>query len=361
MRGIIMQGESVDDVHVVDGIEITGQLHAKQVRVEVRAASVCGSDLSLVKGKYYMPTPIIPGHEAAGIVSEVGAAVTGVEVGDHIAISTLNNCGSCPLCAVGQPTLCGTPGGLTQPYVYNNEPINQFANVSAFAQETVIEEVQAVRIPKEVPFEAASLIGCGVITGAGAVFNRAKVSFGDTVAVIGAGGVGLNVIQAAALSGARQIIVLDTAPAKESLAKTFGATDFIHVDGKDFDSVAAVKSLLPLGVDHTFEVVGIPALIQQSINMTRPGGNIVAVGVAELGASVEFVPFTAYQNKNIMYVRYGGARPHNDFPMIADLYLRGKFRLDELISHTAPLDGIGEAFASIEAGQGDVRTVLLPN
>lgn len=367
MRGIIMRGnDGVDTLDVVDDIEFaTTDLTPRQVRIDIRAAGVCGSDLSCTTGKYYMPVPLVPGHEAAGIVAEIGSAVTGCSVGDHVVLSTLGNCGLCAQCELGQPTLCSSFGkAMSQPFVQNGEPLFQFAKVSAFVEQTVVHESQAVPIPAEVPFEVAALIGCGVITGAGAVFNRAKVGFGDTVAVIGAGGVGLNVIQAAALSGARQIIAIDRAAEKEALATTFGATDFVHVDGDDFDSVAAVTQLAAGvgagGVDHTFEVVGHPALIPQAIAMTRPGGNIVAVGTPDLSAEVTYSPLALFQNKNLLGIRYGGARPRADFPMLADMYLRGRYKLDELVSTTASFDDIGAAFESIKSGR-DARTVLVPD
>jgi len=193
MRGIIMRGnDGLDTLDVVDDLEFaTADLEPRQVRIDIRAAGVCGSDVSCTTGKYYMPVPLVPGHEAAGVVAEIGSAVTGCAVGDHVVLSTLGNCGLCAQCESGAPTLCASFGrAMSQPFVHNGEPLYQFAKVSAFVEQTIVHESQAVPIPAEVPFEVAALIGCGVITGAGAVFNRAKVGFGDTVAVIGAGGVG---------------------------------------------------------------------------------------------------------------------------------------------------------------------------
>ena len=361
MRGIIQRGnDGAETLDVVDNLEFaTTDLGPRQVRVQVKAAGVCGSDLSCATGKYYMPTPMVGGHEAAGIVLEVGSAVTYCEVGDHVVLSTQNNCGHCRYCEMGEPTWCGDPGGgIAEPWTCDGEAIKQFAKVGAFAEQTIVGETQAVPIPKEVPWEAASLIGCGVITGAGAVFNRAQVSIGETVAVIGAGGVGLNVIQAAAISGARQIIAIDRVPEKEALATTFGATDFIHVDSDDFDSVKAVKSLCPDGVDYTFEVVGFPPLLQQAMNMTRPGGKIAAVGTPDLTATATYSPLSLFQNKDLLGIRYGGARPRADFPMIAQMYLNAKFKLDELVTRTDTFDGIGAAFEMIKTGK-EARTVLL--
>ena len=293
MQGLILEGTTEDSVRLSDAVDLVGDLAPRQVRVEIRAAGVCGSDLSCVHGKYYMPTPLIPGHEAAGVVVAIGSSVTYCEVGDHVILSTFDNCGHCDDCEGGNPGTCAVSmGGLRQPYAEGDQPLYNFANIGAFTQETIVSENQCVRIPKDMPLPAAALIGCGVMTGAGAVFNRAKVQMGDTVAVIGAGGVGLNVIQAARLVGASQIIAIDRQPAKEALALEFGATDFVLAEGDDFDGVAAVKSICGRGVHHAFEVAGQTGLLADAISMARPGGNVCAVGVPDLTATVTY-PFQA--------------------------------------------------------------------
>lgn len=360
MQGLILEGTTEDSVRLSNDIELVGDLAPRQVRVEVRAAGVCGSDLSCVHGKYYMPTPMVPGHEAAGIVVEVGSAVTYCSAGDHVIMSTFGNCGHCPDCEGGDPGNCGVMGAQIQPYREGDTPLYNFANIGAFVQETVVNENQCIVVPDEMPLTAAALIGCGVMTGTGAVFNRAKVQIGDTVAVIGAGGVGLNVIQAAKLVGASQIIAIDRVPQKEALAMQFGATDFVLAEGDDFDPVAAVQALRPGGVHHSFEVVGSTKLLTDAISMTRAGGNICAVGVPDLTATVTYPFFALHQNKNLMGIRAGGARPRKDFPMLAELYLRGRLKLDELIAHTAGLDGLQAAFDSLKTG-AEARTVLLPH
>jgi S-(hydroxymethyl)glutathione dehydrogenase/alcohol dehydrogenase len=192
------------------------------------------------------------------------------------------------------------------------------------------------------------------------VFNRARVELGDTVVVIGAGGVGLNVIQAARLCGASQIIAIDRIASKERMAVEFGATDFILAEGDDFDSIKAVNETSTCGVDHAFEVVGSTKLLADAISMVRPGGNICAVGVPDLTATVTY-PFQAlHQNKNLLGIRAGGGKPRSDFPLLADLYLKGNFKLDELVSHTAGLDGLQGAFDALRSG-AEARTVLLPH
>ena len=237
MQGLILEGVTEDSVRLSDDLELVGSLSPRQVRVDIRAAGVCGSDLSCVLGKYYMPTPLVPGHEAAGVVVEVGSAVTYCSVGDHVILSTFGNCGHCGDCEAGDPGNCTNTalGSLSQPFAENGQPIYNFANIGAFVQQTVVGENQCIPVPAEMPLDAAALIGCGVATGTGAVFNRARVQIGDTVAVIGAGGVGLNVIQAARLVGASAIIAIDRVAAKEALALEFGATDFVLAAGDDFD------------------------------------------------------------------------------------------------------------------------------
>ncbi|MCH2433373.1 MAG: alcohol dehydrogenase catalytic domain-containing protein [Acidimicrobiales bacterium] len=360
MQGLIQEGNGEEFVRFSNDIEHAADLTPRQVRVRIMAAGVCGSDLSCVHGKYYMPTPLVPGHEAAGVVVEVGSAVSYCKVGDHVVLSTFANCGHCAVCEGGDPGNCGGLGGMRQSYVENGTPLYEFANLGAFVQETIVMENQAVPIPAEVPFSSAALIGCGVMTGAGAVFNRARVGPGETVAVIGAGGVGLNVIQAARLAGAAQIIAIDRAPAKERMAVDFGATDFILAEGDDFDAVTAVQELSGGGVNHAFEVVGSTRLLADAISMTRAGGNTCAVGVPDLTASVTYNFQSLHQNKSLLGIRAGGGRPRKDFRLIADLYLRGMFKLDELVSNTTGLDDIQSAFDALKAG-AEARTVLLPN
>lgn len=363
MQGIVLHsdakaaGGDYGEIEVTSDLELTAEVGPRDVKVRIEAAGVCGSDMSLAAGKYFIPTPLVMGHEGAGVVLEVGEAVTSCEVGDHVVLSTLNNCGHCPVCERGNPTLCGNPRAeWRSPFALRGEALSQFAQTSCFAQETIVREHQAVPIPKEVPFQAAALIGCGVITGAGAIFNRAKVAFGDTVAVVGAGGVGLSAIQAAKLSGASRIIALDVVPEKEPLARDFGATDFCLGAS---DPAAAVREILPNGVDHAVEAVGSPALLRSCIDMVANGGTIVQLGMADLGEDASYNMYSLYQNKSLLGCRYGAARPRADFPMLAELYLQGKLKLDEMISGVANFDGIFEAFEEVKAGRV-ARTVLVP-
>ncbi|WP_086700034.1 alcohol dehydrogenase catalytic domain-containing protein, partial [Streptomyces tricolor] len=257
MRGVVFDGSRV---RVVDDLAVR-EPGPGEVLVAVAAAGLCHSDLSVVDGTIPFPVPVVLGHEGAGIVEAVGAGVTHVVPGDHVALSTLAPCGTCAECDRGRPTMCrqaiGRPG---RPFTRGADPVYQFAANSAFAERTVVKAVQAVRIPEDIPLTSAALIGCAVLTGVGAVLNRARVDRGDSVVVIGAGGVGLNVIQGARLAGALDIVAVDACAAKEAVARRFGATEFLT-------SADGVRDLLPTGADHVFECVGRVELIRRAVDL----------------------------------------------------------------------------------------------
>jgi S-(hydroxymethyl)glutathione dehydrogenase/alcohol dehydrogenase len=320
------------------------------VLVKIGAAGLCHSDLSVVNGTIPFPPPVILGHEAAGVVEEVGDQVTTLEPGDHVVFSTLSNCGLCPACESGHPTMCAKSiGKLSKPFTVDGEKAFSFANVSAFVERTVVLERQAVKIPSDVPLESAALVGCAVMTGVGAVLNRAKVSYGDKVAVWGMGGIGLNVIQACELAGATEIIAIDMLAGKETVARQFGATSFI--DASQGGTVDAVKSLSGGGVDYAFECVGHPAVIREGIDSLGWGGNCVILGVPKADAEASFLVSGMYMDKGIMGCRYGSARPRHDIPLVIELYRAGRLKLDELITRTYELDQFEQALLDLEAGE----------
>jgi Zn-dependent alcohol dehydrogenase len=346
MRAIVFDGEKLaarDDVEVKDP-------GAGEVRVRMVASGVCHSDLSVVNGTIPFPTPLVMGHEGAGIVDAVGPSVSKVSVGDHVVLSTLGNCGACEACDRGRPTHCrATFGGRPQPFTVGGEPTYAFANASTFSEYTVVKENQAVPIDKRVPLEAASLIGCGVITGVGAVFNRAKVTHGQSAAVFGVGGIGLNVIQGLRLADALPIIAVDTNPKKEALALEFGATHF--VDASAVDTATTIRQILPGGVDVAFECIGNPKVTRTAIDLLDWGGTCVILGVPGFTEEASFnVLSMLYVDRTIMGCRYGSARPQHDFPMLADLYLAGRLKLDELITRTYPLADVQQALDDMHAG-----------
>jgi Zn-dependent alcohol dehydrogenase len=347
MQAIVWTGE----LEVRDDVELR-PIEPHEVRVRLQRAGLCHSDVAVVDGIIPFPTPVVLGHEGAGIVEEVGSATTKVKVGDHVVLTTLGNCGQCDACDRGQPTHCrDTMGRLERPFSIGDDKVFQFANAGVFAESTIVRESQAIVIDQRVPFSAACLIGCAVLTGAGAVLNRAKVQPGQTVVVIGAGGIGLSVVQAARLAGASKIVVVDANPAKQAAAVEFGATDFVDGSAVE-DSVKAVKALgLKTGVDHAFECVGHPALIRNAIDLLDWGGTCTLVGVPKLGTEASFVVNSLYNNKSILGCRYGAARPHHDIPLIVQLYLDGRFKLDEMVTKQYPLGDIQAAIDDLHAGK----------
>ena len=352
MRAIVWDGTAASvesDIQVRD-------LRAGEVRVRIEAAGLCHSDVSVLNGTIMFPPPVVLGHEGAGEVLAVAPDVTNVAVGDHVVLSTLGNCGQCASCDSGKPTFCRQSlGKLSRPFTKGDpddpQKVFQFANLGVFCEETVVKATQAVKIPDDVPLTSASLIGCGVLTGAGAVFNRAKVAHGQSVVVIGVGGIGLNAIQGAALSDALPVIAVDTNPAKEAYAKLFGATHFICPDGPDFGLVEAVKEIQPNGVDFVFECVGSTALIRTSTDLLDWGGTLVMLGVPKMGSEASFVVSTMYNDKTIMGCRYGSARPQYDIPLMVRLYQAGRLKLDELVSQTYPLEDFQLALDELHEGK----------
>jgi Zn-dependent alcohol dehydrogenase len=345
MRGIVFTGS---DAEVTDKLEVRDPARG-EVMVAVQAAGVCHSDLSVIDGTIPWKPPSVLGHEGAGIVEAVGPGVHSVEPGDHVVVTTLANCGICRACVTGHPTWCiKSLGNVSTPFELAGEPASNFAATSVFVERTVVTEAQTVKIPPEVPFTSACLIGCGVLTGVGSVLNRAKVAPGDTAAVFGVGGVGLNVIQGLRLSNASRIIAVDTIKEKEELARQFGATHF--VDASDGDPAKEIRRLVPYspgvpgalgpgGVTWAFDCVGHPKVLRSALDSLDWGGTALAIGIPPRGSEVSVdVNALAYVDRALMGCRYGSARPQQDVSMLVDLYLQGKLMLDELVTETRPLE-----------------------
>jgi S-(hydroxymethyl)glutathione dehydrogenase/alcohol dehydrogenase len=321
-----------------------------EVRVAIKAAGLCHSDQSVTDGTIPYPVPVVLGHEGAGVVESVGPGVTSVKPGDTVVLSTLAHCGRCPACEQAKPTLCrNAPNPKdTRPFTIGGETAYQFANTSTFAELTLVREQSAIPIDARVPFDRACLIGCGIVTGVGAVLNRAKVEAGATMAVFGVGGIGLNVVQGGVLAGAAKIIAVDVNRDKLALAEAFGATHAI--DASRGDPVEAIRQLTGGGADYSFEAVGNLATIQQALDAIAPGGTLTIVGVPKIGSKFEFVVHALYNNKAILGCRYGAARPRPDFPMLADLYLTGRLNIDELITRHYALDQVAGAIDDLKSG-----------
>ncbi|MFE0137542.1 Zn-dependent alcohol dehydrogenase [Streptomyces sp. NPDC059037] len=341
MRGVVFDGRKVD---VVDDLEIRDP-GPGEVLVAVAAAGLCHSDLSVIDGTIPFPVPVVLGHEGAGVVEAVGAGVTHVAAGDHVALSTIASCGACAECNRGRPTMCRKAIGMPdRPFSRGGEPLYQFAANSAFAERTLVKAVQAVKIPESIPLTSAALIGCGVVTGVGAALNRAKVDSGDSVVVIGTGGIGLNVLQGARIAGATKIVAVDSNPGKEAVARQFGATHFL-------ESVEGVKSILPNGADHAFECVGRVELIRAAIDLLDRHGQAVLLGVPAATAEASFTVSSLFLDKSILGCRYGSARPQRDFALYAELYGEGRLLLDELVTATYPVEDFAKAAGDAEAGR----------
>jgi S-(hydroxymethyl)glutathione dehydrogenase/alcohol dehydrogenase len=326
-----------------------------EVVVKLAASGVCHSDLSVQQAKLPFPPPVVLGHEGAGIVEEVGKDVRHLRPGDHVVLSWVENCGRCHYCIAGHAHLCDAMmqsmmSGGELVFEKDGTHIARMAGVASFAERTIVRGNAAIKIPEDVPLDRACLVGCGVMTGVGAVVNTAKVQPGDTVAVYGCGGVGLNVIQGAALAGAARIIAVDLAPAKLELAKTFGATDVVPAgDGNAPDQIRGLTD--GLGVDFAFEVIGVPAVIQQAYLSLKRGGKAIVVGVPAMGAMVE-IPgqMISLEEKSVIGSLYGSANMKRDMPRLIDLYQRKKLKLDELVSKRIKLEDVNAAFADMEKG-----------
>ncbi len=334
-----------------------------EVVVKLAASGVCHSDLSVQQGRLPFLLPVVLGHEGAGIVEEVGKEVRHLKPGDHVVLSWVENCGRCHYCIAGRTHLCeamvqSMMAGRGFAFEKNGIQIARMAGVASFAERTVVRATAAIKIPHEVPLDRACLVGCGVMTGVGAAVNTAKVKAGETVAVYGCGGVGLNIIQGAALCGASRIIAVDVAPTKLDLARTFGATDV--VSAKDGNAPEQIRALTDgLGVDYAFEAIGLPTVISEAYLSVKRGGKLVVVGMPGVGQMVEIPGYMiAGEEKSVMGSLYGSANTRRDMPWLVELYQRGRLKLDELISKRIELEAVNEALIDMENGTV-ARTVVV--
>ena len=331
-----------------------------QVRVEIAATGVCHSDLSLARGTLRSAMPVVLGHESAGTVLSVGAGVTTCAPGDRVVLCWAPPCGACWFCAEDEPWLCERSSEAAgSPYAtVDGVEVYPGLSTGGFAEQTVVSARAVVRVPDAVPLEHAALVGCAVMTGVGAVLNTAKVRAGQSVLVVGLGGVGLSVVQGARLAGAGQVIVVDRSPDKLELARTMGATDVLEAGGELAKQVRALTGRR--GADHAFDCVGLAETIRACWSATRRGGTTTIVGI---GGKEQQVSFTALElfhfARTVQGCVYGSTDPLRDIPTILEHAAAGRIDLGALITGTVGLDGIDDAFEAMEAGQG-VRTVVLP-
>lgn len=350
---------------------------ADEVRVKIAAAGVCHSDLHVKRGEWEAPAPMVMGHEGSGVVVELGEGVTSLAVGDHVVLSWVPPCGECRYCLQGHEARCQkvatlvAPKGvlfdgtsrLTLPADDRTDDdtggeLHHYLGVSSFAEEVVVPASGAIKVRDDAPLDIISVVGCAVATGVGAVMNTAAVEPGATVAVIGCGGVGLNVVQGAHLAGAERVIAIDIVPEKTKMALQFGATD--RIDSSERDAVEQLFELIPDGVDYAFDAIGRTVTTEQAIRMLGLGGAAVIVGLPPTGATASFEPLVlAEADQRILGSNYGSVRPSIDIPALVDRYMDGQLKLDPLISGRRPLAEAAEALDDLEGG-GVLRTLLIP-
>jgi S-(hydroxymethyl)glutathione dehydrogenase/alcohol dehydrogenase len=344
-----------------------GPLKPTDVLVRIKAAGLCHTDLEVIEGSLRYPMPIVLGHEAAGVVEEVGPEARGVAAGDHVILSWNPHCGHCFYCDRDLPILCETylangPQALAfdgeqRLRLGNGGDLKQLMFLGAFGEYAIVADHQAIVVPKELPFDGACLIGCGVMTGVGAALNIASIDYGSSVMVIGCGAVGLSAVQGARLAGAGTIIAVDLDDKKLTLAAEVGATGRINA-GRE-DAVAVAKSRTGgRGVDVVIEAAGSPEGFGLSVEAVRPGGEVIWLGKTDVAAEIAFRWGALMGEKRIRRSSYGGARPARDFPMLARAYLDGRLHLDQLITRRIELSGINDGFAALKAGEA-IRSVVM--
>jgi S-(hydroxymethyl)glutathione dehydrogenase/alcohol dehydrogenase len=341
-----------------------GPLAAGDVLVRVRAASLCHTDLEAIEGALAVALPAVLGHEAAGEVAEVGPDVIDLKRGDRVVLSWNPHCGTCFYCAHGQPILCGqylanAPAAFhfdgRPRLACDAVPVHQLMYLGSFAEYCVVPALCAVRVPDAMPFDRAALLGCGVMTGVGAATRIAALRWGDVALVIGCGAVGLSAVQGCVLAGAGAIVAVDPNPARRALAQEVGATHAVEPE-EAVDVARALSS--GRGADVVLESAGVPAGFRLSMEAVRPGGQVVWLGKVDVQQDVAFRWGSLMQEKRITRSSYGGARPQQDFPLLARAYLEGRLKLDPMISARIPLEAINQGFAALKRGE-TVRSVVM--
>jgi S-(hydroxymethyl)glutathione dehydrogenase/alcohol dehydrogenase len=325
-----------------------------EVLVDIRASGLCHTDLTIANHDIY-PMPSVLGHEVAGVVSAVGSEVTQLRVGDHVVGSLTQACGSCARCLSGRPFQCIYPESTVRrpsdpPRLSRHgAPLYQGYGLGGFAERVLVHENQLVSVPETLPFPQAALLGCGVVTGAGAVLNTANVAAGDSVVVIGAGGVGLNAISGARIAGASRVVAVDIQDKRLQAASKFGATDVVNSAATK--PVQAVRAILPRGADHVFDFVGVKAVSESGLEMLGVGGGLYLVGLArpDIDVAVNIMGAIAGQRR-VQGVNYGSTNCKRDIPMYADLYLQGRLNLDDLVSKTISLRDVNDGYAALKDG-----------
>jgi S-(hydroxymethyl)glutathione dehydrogenase/alcohol dehydrogenase len=337
------------------------------VLVEIKAAGLCHTDLEVIDGALRNPMPIVLGHEAAGVVVEVGPQAQGAKPGDHVVLSWNPHCGHCFYCDRDLPILCepylaGAPlavqfDGESRAALQDGRALKHLMYLGSFGAYCIVPDQQAIVVPKDIPFDRACLIGCGVMTGVGAALNVATIASGDTVMVVGCGAVGLAAVQGARLAGAGAIVAVDLDAAKLDLARKMGATATVNAALEDPAAVGKAQTN-GRGVDVVLESAGSAAAFRTTVEAVRPGGEVIWLGKLDVTHDVSFRWGALMQEKRLRRSSYGGARPLRDFPMLAHAYLDGRLLLDELISRRIRLDEINDGFDALRRGAA-IRSVIV--
>ncbi len=344
------------DPLVIEDVQLAAP-EGRGVEVTIKACAICHSDISYAEGHWDCPKPAVFGHEAAGIITGVGDQVSGYSEGDHVIVTLIRACGTCSHCGTGSPVNCANPSPLSPLAMPDGTPVFQAMKSAAFAEKVVVDQSQLAKIPNAMPFDAASLLACGVITGLGSVINSAALRPGQDAVVIGAGGVGLNAIQGARIAGARRIVAVDVVPQKLEDAKTFGATDgVLATEDAPWDKA---REILGKGADAVFVTVGALAAHASAVNYLAPGGKAMIVGMPPDEAEIPIIPVNlAASGQQIVGSPMGDAVLPRDIPWLTDLYQQGRLQLDELISGRWSLDQINEAIADTKSGKARRNVIL---
>ena len=364
MKAAVFDGSRVE---ILD-VDLEGP-RAGEVQVDISAAGVCHSDLHVLRGEWQVPIPLVMGHEGAGVVSQIGEGVTDLQVGDHVVLSWVPNCGECRYCLLGRPAQCQVvativaSGGVlydkTSRLSRNGQLIHHYLGVSSFAEQVVVPQSGAIRVRKDAPLDLIALIGCAVATGVGAVRNTAKLKAGSTSAVIGCGGVGLSVIQGARLEKASVIVAVDISAEKLRIATKLGATHTLLVDSS-MDVPLALRELVPEGLDYIFDAIGKIQTTEQAIRALGLGGSAVIVGLPRAGEVASFEPLAlAEADQRILGCNYGSAVPQIDLPRLVDELMNGDLDLESMVSARRPLGEAADALHDLDSGSA-LRQLLIP-
>jgi S-(hydroxymethyl)glutathione dehydrogenase / alcohol dehydrogenase len=346
----------------IDEIEVAGPRQG-EVLIEIKASGLCHTDYHLIEGTMApYPYPIILGHEGSGIVLEVGPGVTTVAPGDHVLPVSMPECGQCQNCTSRKTNLCLEFFKIfssDSPFSRRGHPVSQFLGCGTFSNYTTVKEIAVAKIRADAPFHTSCYISCGVATGVGSVTHGAHVPPGATIVVFGLGGVGLNVVQGARISGASRIIGVDINPDREAIARKLGATDFINPKNVSGELVPLLQELTGGGADYAFECVGNPILMRQALEATRPGTGIaIVIGGAPTGQELHLSPMSLLMGRTLQGSMLGGIKGRTDVPKLVDLYMQGQVKVDELITHYFPLERINDGFAAMRDGKA-IRAVVL--